>query len=396
MASIVANNIISKENPNIYLDYNATTPVDKRVLSKMMPYFSEIFGNAASKSHRFGWDAQEAVEDARNSIARLINAKPREIIFTSGATESINLAIKGVTEGYKSKGKHIITMGIEHKAVLDSCAKLEQQGVEVSNLSVDSVGNIDLKQLETSILPHTILISIMYANNEIGNIFPIAEIAKIAQQHGVLFFSDMTQAVGKIPVDVQRDGMGLAAFSSHKLYGPKGVGALYVREKKPKIDLIAQIDGGGHERGLRSGTLNIPGIVGFGEACQLAENEMQQEAEKLSYLRNKLENQIISQLSHVHVNGNRKNRLPNTSNILFENVINKDMIAALYPIAVSSTSACSSYSAEPSYVLQALGHDEQSAIRFSLGRFSTEEEIDETIIRVVEVVNRLRKNYINA
>lgn len=395
MANGVADKITFKGNSGIYLDYNATTPVDKRVLSKMIPYFSDIFGNAASKSHRFGWDAQEAVGDSRDAIASLINSKPREIIFTSGATESINLAIKGVAEGYQCKGKHIITMGIEHKAVLDSCAKLEQQGFEVSYLAVDSIGNIDLQRLKESISPQTILISIMYANNEIGNIFPVAEIAKIAQQHNVLFFSDMTQAVGKVPVDVQCDGIDLAAFSSHKLYGPKGVGALYIRDKIPKIDLISQIDGGGHERGLRSGTLNVPGIVGFGEACRLAENEMQQEGEKLVYLRNKLENQIISQLPYVHVNGNREKRLLNVSNISFEGVISKDMIAALYPIAISSATACSSNLSDLSYVLKALGNGDQSAksaIRFSLGRFTTEQEIDKTIVRVIEVVNRLRNH----
>jgi len=378
----------------VYLDYNATTPVDEQVFAKMTPYFTTIFGNAASRDHRFGWDAQESVEDARDEIASLINAIGMEIIFTSGATESVNLAIKGVVEKYKSKGSHIITSIIEHRAVLDTCKRLEQQGFKVTYLPVDHEGNIDLQQLEDIITSETILISIMYANNEIGTIYPVSEIGEIAHKHGAIFFTDATQAVGKIPVDVQSDQIDLAAFSAHKIYGPKGMGALFIRNKNPKVEIVPQMDGGGHERGLRSGTLNVSGIVGFGEACRIAKAEMQKDMERLSGLREKLENSILPILPEVYVNGNRKNRLPHVTNMSFKYIESKDLMRAMPDIAVSSSSACTSASEDPSYVLKALGIPYElihSAIRFSLGRFTTEVDIDYTIDTVVKSVKRLRE-----
>ena len=378
----------------IYLDYNATTPVDERVFAKMAPYFTTIFGNAASRHHAFGWDAQEAAEDARDEVADLINAGRREIIFTSGATESVNLALKGVAEQYRSKGNHIITTTIEHRAVLDTCQRLETQGFEVTHLPVDHEGNIDLHQLEARITPTTILIAVMYANNEIGTIHPIPQIGELAHKHGILFFTDATQAVGKIPVDVHHDQIDLAAFSAHKIYGPKGVGALFVRQHHPQVDLVAQTDGGGHEHGWRSGTLNVSGIVGFGEACRIVKAELQQEMVRLSHLRDKLEHALLSLLSEVYINGTRTNRLPHVTNMSFRSIESKDLMAALPNIAVSSSSACTSASSDPSYVIKALGADDElahAAIRFSLGRLTTEVEIDYTIDAVAQAVKRLRQ-----
>ena len=366
----------------IYLDNNATTPVDKRVLDAMLPFFTKYFGNAASHSHSFGWQAEEAVDIAREQVAQLINAEPDEIVFTSGATESDNLALKGVFEAYSSKGNHIITVKTEHKAVLDSCKHLEKLGAEVSYLHVNREGLIDMEELETSIKPNTILISIMYGNNETGVIQPMKEIAAIAKNKGVLFFSDATQTVGKIPVDVIKDGIDLMAFSAHKLYGPKGIGALYVRRKNPRVRIAAQIDGGGHERGMRSGTLNVPGIVGFGKACELCKIEMKKEAERIAGLRDKLEFELL-QIEGTKVNGSRVHRLPNTTNMSFKNVDSTDLMMKLSKnIALSSGSACTSATQSPSFVLKALGLSDElafSSLRFGLGRFTTEEEIDFTI-----------------
>lgn len=378
----------------IYLDYNATAPVDERIFIKTAPYFTRVFGNAASRNHSFGWDAQEAVENARDEVAGLISAKSGEIIFTSGATESVNLAMKGVAEEYRSKGNHVITSIIEHRAVLDTSKRLEKQGFEVTYLPVDQEGNIDLQQLEDSITPRTILISVMYTHNEIGTIYPIPQIGEIAHKHDIIFFTDATQAAGKIPIDVQKDKIDLAAFSAHKIYGPKGVGALFVRQNNAKVELIPQIDGGGHERGMRSGTLNVSGIVGFGEACRLAKSEMQSDMKRLSRLRDKLEKSILSALPEVYVNGNRKKRLLHMTNMSFKYVESKDLMMAMPNIAISSNSACSSASFDPSYVLKALriGDDlAHSAIRFSLGRFTTKAEIDYTIDMVIQAVNRLRE-----
>lgn len=379
--------------PTIYLDYNATTPVDERVFAKMAPYFTKKFGNAASRDHAFGWDAQEAVEDARYQVAELINARPTEIIFTSGATESINLAIKGVAQRYREKGNHLITSAVEHPAVLDTCKHLEQEGFVVAYLPVDGEGNIDLELLEKSITDKTILIAIMSANNEIGTVYPIAAISQIARMHGIFFFTDATQAVGKIPVDVQLDQIDLAAFSSHKLYGPKGAGALFVRGGQPKIELSTQMHGGSQERGMRSGTLNVPGIVGFGEACRLAKAEMPKEMERISQLRDKFENAILSRLFDVHVNGGQKNRLPNVANLAFDRVESKDLVRAMHHVAVSGGAACASAHAGPSHVLKALGFGDEraySSIRFSLGRFTTEAEIDHAIAAVEEAVKKLK------
>ena len=378
----------------IYLDHNATTPCDPRVVDAMIPYFTESFGNAASRNHSYGWHAEEAVEYAREQVAGLISAEPKEIIFTSGATEADNLAIKGVYEMYASKGNHIITCNIEHKAVLDTCKHLEKLGAEITYLQVKPNGIIDLQELETAIKPTTILIAVMYANNEIGVIQPIKEIGQIAKKHGVLFFTDATQAVGKIPVDVQNEGIDLLAMSAHKMYGPKGVGALYVRRKNPRVKLTAQIDGGGHERGMRSGTLNVPGIVGFGKACELCMNEMQLDAERLSKLRDKLEN-ALQNLEEVYVNGDKEHRLPHASNVSFKYVEGEGMMMSINKdIAVSSGSACTSASLEPSYVLKALGLSDEmahSSLRFSLGRHTTEEEIDYTIERIIETVKAMRE-----
>jgi cysteine desulfurase len=380
--------------PTIYLDYNATTPVDERVFAKMAPYFTKKFGNAASRDHAFGWDAQEAVEDARYQVAELINARPTEIIFTSGATESINLAIKGVAQRYREKGNHIITSAVEHPAVLDTCKHLQQEGFAVTYLAVDGEGNIDLQQLEAGITPQTILIAIMAANNEIGTVYPIAEIGQIARKHHVLFCSDITQAAGKIPVDVEQAQIDLAAFSSHKLYGPKGVGALYVRGSNPKVELAPQMHGGGQERGMRSGTLNVPGIVGFGEACRLAKAEMAEEIKRITELRDHLESAILSRIPNVQVNGNPKSRLPNTTNLAFDRIESKDLIRAMQNVAVSAGAACSGAHAGPSHVLKALGIGDgraYSSMRFSLGRFTTAIEIGHALTTLEEAVNSLRR-----
>lgn len=378
----------------IYLDNNATTPMDPRVLEAMLPYFVENFGNAASRNHPFGWAAEEAVDYAREQVAKLIGADPKEIIFTSGATESDNLAIKGVFDMYASKGNHIITANTEHKAVLDTCKHIEKLGGEVTYLDVKEDGRIDLAELEAAIKPNTILIAIMYANNEIGVIQPVKEISAIAKKHGVLFFSDAVQAVGKIPVDVNKDGIDLMAFTAHKMYGPKGIGALYVRRKNPRVKVTAQLDGGGHERGMRSGTLNVPGIVGFGKAAELAMNEMAQDAERLSKLRDKLE-QALLQLEEAYVNGTPEHRLPHVSNISFKYVEGEGLMMGFNKnIAVSSGSACTSASLEPSYVLKALGLGDDlahSSLRFGLGRFTTEEQIDYTIEHVSKTVLKLRE-----
>ena len=378
----------------VYLDNNATTPVDPKVLEAMLPYFTQHFGNAASRSHAYGWEAEEAVDYARGQVAKLINSEPKEIIFTSGATESDNLAIKGVFESYASKGNHIITCVTEHKAVLDTCKHVEKLGAEVTYLPVQSDGLIDLKELETAIKPTTVLIAIMYANNETGVIQPVKEISAIAKRKGVLFFSDATQAVGKTPVNVIEDGIDLMAFSAHKIYGPKGVGALYVRRKNPRVRIIAQMDGGGHEKGMRSGTLNVPGIVGLGQACEICRLNMNEDAKRIKILRDKLENDLL-QLEETQLNGNKENRLPHVLNISFKYVESEGlMLACNKNIAVSSGSACTSASIEPSHVLKAMGLDDDlahSTLRFSLGRFTTEEEIDYAIEQVKNTVTQLRE-----
>ncbi len=377
----------------IYLDNNATTPMDPRVLDAMLPYFTDRFGNAASRNHPFGWAAEEAVDYAREQVAKLIGCDPKEIIFTSGATEADNLALKGVFEMYSSKGNHIITLTTEHKAVLDTCKHIEKLGGQVTYLEVKEDGLVDLEALEAAITPQTILIAIMYGNNEIGVLQPVKEISNIARKHNVLFFTDGTQAVGKVPVDVQRDGIDLMAFSGHKMYGPKGVGALYVRRKSPRVKVTAQMDGGGHERGMRSGTLNVPGIVGFGRACEICMNEMESEAARLSKLRDKLEQSLLA-LEEAYVNGNREHRLPHVANISFKYVEGEGLMMGFNKdIAVSSGSACTSASLEPSYVLKALGLGDDlahSSLRFGLGRFTTEEQIDYTIKAVSETVLKLR------
>ena len=378
----------------IYFDNHATTPVDPRVLEVMLPYFTEKFGNAASRNHEFGWRAEEAVENARGQIARLINANPKEIIFTSGATESDNLAIKGVVEAHRDKGNHIVTQVTEHKAVLDSCKRLEKHGYEVTYLPVENDGRVRLEDLRSAVTPKTILISIMYANNEIGVLQPIEEIGKIAKEKGVLFHVDAVQAVGKIPLDVQRDGIDLMSISAHKMYGPKGVGTLYVRRKNPRVQIAAMIDGGGHERGMRSGTLNVPGIVGLGKACALCQAEMEAEAKRLARLRDKLQSALTSGLKSTSINGSMAHRLPNNLNISFAHVEGESLLMGINDIAVSSGSACTSAHIEPSYVLKALGVSEDlahSSIRFGLGRFNTEEEVDYVAARVIETVKRLRE-----
>lgn len=378
----------------VYLDNNATTPMDPRVLEAMLPYFTEHFGNAASRNHPFGWEAEEAVDYAREQVAKLVGSDPKEIIFTSGATEADNLAIKGVFEMYASKGNHIITCTTEHKAVLDTCKHFEKAGGEVTYLPVNKEGLIDLKELEAAIRPTTILIAIMYANNEIGVIQPVKEISAIARRHGVLFFTDATQAVGKIPVDVLKDGIDLMAFSAHKMYGPKGVGALYVRRKNPRVKVTAQMDGGGHERGMRSGTLNVPGIVGFGKACELCRLEMAADTQHIKALRDKLENALL-QVEESYLNGDKEQRLPHVSNISFKYVEGEGLMMGFNKnIALSSGSACTSASLEPSYVLKALGLGDDlahSSLRFGLGRFTTEEQIDYTIEQVTNTVNKLRE-----
>jgi cysteine desulfurase len=382
----------------VYLDNNATTQMDPRVLEAMSPYFLKHFGNAASRSHSFGWEAEEAVDYAREQVAQLIGAEPKEIIFTSGATEADNLAIKGVFEMYTARGNHIITAVTEHKAVLDTCKHLEKLGGNITYLDVKKDGLIDVAELEKAIQPNTILISIMYANNEIGVVQPIKEISAIAKRRGVLFFTDATQAAGKIPVDVIKDDIDLLAFSAHKMYGPKGVGALYIRRKNPRVRLTAQIDGGGHERGMRSGTLNVPGIVGFGKACELCRIEMGKDASQIKKLRDKLESGLLN-LDEVYVNGSAEHRLPNVSNLSFKYAESEGLMLGFNKnIAVSSGSACTSATLEPSYVLKALGVEDdlaKAAIRFGLSRFTTEEEIDYTIDQVSATVLQLRKVQIN-
>ena len=378
----------------VYLDNSATTQMDPRVFEAMTPYFLKHFGNAASRSHSFGWEAEEAVEYAREQVAQLIGAESKEIIFTSGATEGDNLALKGVFEMYAAKGNHIITVATEHKAVLDTCTHLQKLGGEISFLNVNKEGLIDAGELEKAIQPNTILIAVMYANNEIGVIQPIKEIGAIAKKNGVLFFTDATQAAGKIPVDVIKDGIDLLAFSAHKIYGPKGVGALFLRRKNPRVRVTAQIDGGGHERGMRSGTLNVPGIVGFGKACELCRIEMGKDTDQIKKLRDKLESELLK-LEEVYINGSVEHRLPNVCNLSFKYADSEGLMLGFNKnIAVSSGSACSSATLEPSYVLKALGVQEdlaKAAIRFGPGRFTTEEEIDYTIGQVSETVLKLRK-----
>ncbi|WP_276496569.1 IscS subfamily cysteine desulfurase [Pontibacter litorisediminis] len=377
----------------IYLDNNATTPLDPRVLEAMMPYMTNMFGNAASRNHAFGWQAEEAVDYAREQIASLINCSPKEIIFTSGATESDNLAIKGVFEMYASKGNHIITVTTEHKAVLDTCKHIEKIGGKVTYLKVNEKGLIDLKELEEAITDKTILISVMYANNEIGVIQPIREISAIAKKRGILFFTDATQAVGKIPVDVEADGIDLMAFSGHKMYGPKGVGALYVRRKNPRVKVTAQMDGGGHERGMRSGTLNVPGIVGLGKAAEIARQDMESDSKRIAAMRDRLERELTT-IEESYVNGSTEHRLPHVSNISFKYVEGEGLMMGVKDLAVSSGSACTSASLEPSYVLKALGLSDDlahSSLRFGLSRFTTDEEIDYAIDHVKEAVAKLRE-----
>jgi cysteine desulfurase len=378
----------------IYLDHNATTPCDPRVVEAMLPYFTQYFGNAASRHHSFGWQAEAAVEGAREQVAGLLGAEPKEMVFTSGATEAANLAIKGVFETYSTKGAHIITTNFEHKAVLDTCEALEKRGAEVTYLEVSTEGLITPEQVEAAIRPDTILIAVMYANNEVGTVLPIRAIGAIARKHGVLMFTDATQAVGKIPVDVNKDHIDMLALSAHKLYGPKGVGALYVRRKAPRVKLAAQLHGGGHERGMRSGTLNVAGIVGLGKACALAGQELPKEGERLARLRDKLEGGLL-QIEETTVNGSTVHRLPHVTNIAFGYVEGEGLMMGLNKeIALSPGSACTSASLEPSYVLKALGLPDNkaySALRFGLGRSTTEEEIDYTIQQVTTVVKNLRE-----
>jgi cysteine desulfurase len=378
----------------IYLDNHATTQMDPRVLDAMLPYFTKYFGNAASRNHEFGWPAEQAVDKARKQIADLVGASAREIIYTSGATESDNLAIKGVAEMYAEKGNHIITAATEHKAVLDTCKKLEKQGFRVTYLPVKGDGLIDLDMLRESIGDKTILVTIMYANNEIGVIQPIPEIGKICREKGVLFHTDGVQAIGKVPVDVNKDNIDLMSITAHKLYGPKGVGALYVRRRSPRVQLTAQMDGGGHERGMRSGTLNVPGIVGLGEACAICQREMPEETKRLRFLRDKLRSKLESELDEVYLNGSWEHRLPHSLNLSFAYVEGESLLMGINDVAVSSGSACTSATLEPSYVLKALGLGDDiahSSIRFGIGRFNTEEEIDYVADKLVTVVRKLRE-----
>jgi len=379
----------------IYMDNAATTPVDPRVVETMLPYFTEKFGNAASRSHAFGWVGEEAVEYAREQVAKLIGASSeKEIVFTSGATESDNLAIKGVANFYASKGNHIITEKTEHKAVLDTCKRLEKQGFQVTYLQTDKQGRVDPNAVREAITDKTILVSIMHANNEVGTVQPIAEIGKITREKGVLFHCDAVQGVGKVEFDVEKMNVDLASISAHKMYGPKGVGALYVRRSKPRVRLVAEVDGGGHERGSRSGTLNVPGIVGFGKACELANAEWREDAKRVHALRERLRGKIFGALDQVHLNGaDDPWRLPGNLNVSFSFVEGEAMMMAIKDVAVSSGSACTSASLEPSYVLRALGVDEElahSSIRFGLGKFNTEEEVDYVADLVIRHVERLR------
>lgn len=377
----------------VYLDYNATTPVDPAVLEAMLPYFRERFGNAASRSHAFGWEAEAAVKRAREQVAELINAQPEDILFTSGATEGNNLALKGAAAMYAEQGKHVITQVTEHKAVLDPCKYLEQKGYRVTFLPVDATGRIDLAQLAEAIKPDTILVSIMHGNNEIGTLQPIAEIGRLCKERGVLFHTDCCQTFGKVPIDVQACGIDLLTCSGHKIYGPKGVGAVYVRRTRPRVRLEPLLHGGGHERGMRSGTLNVPGIVGLGAAAEIAARLMPTEGPRVAALRDRLRDGLLAQLDHVTVNGHPTERIPTNLNVSFAFVEGESLMMGMDDIAVSSGSACTSASLEPSYVLRALGVGDDlahSSIRFSLGRFTTEAEIDYTIERVVAAVRRLR------
>ncbi len=378
----------------IYMDNHATTPMDPRVLEEMLPYFREKFGNAASRNHSFGWVAEEGVETARERVAKLIGAATKEIIFTSGGTESDNLAIKGVAEMYKEKGNHIITAVTEHKAVLDSCKRLEKNGYRVTYLPVQKDGLIDLEDLKHAMDDKTILVTIMAANNEIGVIQAIAEIGKLCHERGVIFHTDAAQAVGKMPIDVIKQNIDLASISAHKVYGPKGTGALYVRHKNPRVKISAIIDGGGHERGMRSGTLNVPGIVGLGKACAIATEEMPHESCRLAGLRNRLKDRIMSRLDECYINGSMEHRLPGNLNVSFAHVEGESLLMGINDVAVSSGSACTSAMVEPSYVLKALGTGDDlahSSIRFGIGRFNTDAEVDYVADRVVETVQRLRE-----
>ncbi len=378
----------------IFLDNHSTTPVDPRVMEVMLPYFTETFGNAASRNHSFGWEGEKGVATSREQIAQLIHCHPKEIIFTSGATESNNLALKGAAEMYREKGNHIITAVTEHKAILDTAKHLEKEGAVVTYLTVDRDGLIDLEALKAAITDKTILISIMHANNEVGVIQPIAEIGRIAKENGILFHCDATQGVGKLPVDVDAMGIDIMSFSAHKIYGPKGVGGLYVRKKNPRVRLAPIFDGGGHERGMRSGTLNVPGIVGLGMACEIAGKEMLEEAARMKRMRLKLQDHLMKELDEVYLNGHPEKRLPQNLNLSFAYVEGESLLMGLKEIALSSGSACTTASLEPSYVLRALGVGDDlahSSIRFGLGRFTTDEEIDYVGERVVETVNRLRE-----
>jgi len=378
----------------IYMDNHATTPLDERVLAAMMPYFTTKFGNAASRNHSFGWEAEQAVEEAREQIARLIGATGKEIIFTSGATESDNLAIKGVAEMYHERGNHIITQVTEHKAILDTCKRLEKYGYRVTFLPVMADGIIDLNDLRQAMDDKTILVSIMAANNEIGVLQPIAEIGKLCHEKNVIFHCDGVQAMGKVPVDVMADNIDLLSISGHKIYGPKGVGALYVRRRNPRVQISAQIDGGGHERGMRSGTLNVPGIVGLGKACEIALAEMPVEAARLTALRDRLKDKLEANLDFIHVNGSMEHRLPNNLNVSFLYVEGESLMMGINDVAVSSGSACTSATLEPSYVLKALGLGDDvahSSIRFGLGRFTTEAEVDYVAAKVIDIVRKLRE-----
>jgi cysteine desulfurase len=378
----------------IYMDNHATSPLDPRVLEAMMPYLTGTFGNAASRNHSFGWEAEAAVEKAREQVAKLIGATAKEIIFTSGATESNNLALKGIAEMYRERGNHIITQATEHKAVLDTCKRLEKSGIRVTYLPVKADGLIDLEDLKRAMDDKTILVSIMFANNEIGVVQPVAEIGKLCRERGVLFHSDGVQAAGKIPIDVNAMNIDVLSLSGHKLYGPKGVGALYVRRRNPRVQISEQINGGGHERGMRSGTLNVPGIVGLGKACEIAREEMAAEGERLSKLRDKLKAKLEGALDFVHVNGSMEHRLPNNLNMSFVYVEGESLLMGINDVAVSSGSACTSATLEPSYVLKALGLGDDvahSSIRFGLGRFNTEAEVDYVADKVIDIVQKLRE-----
>ena len=378
----------------IYFDNQATTPVDPRVLEAMLPYFTEHFGNAASRSHAFGWVAEEAVERAREQVARLIGARnPKDIVWTSGATEATNLAIKGVAESYRQKGDHFVTQKTEHKATLDTLKHLEKQGFRVTWLDVDSEGRVNPEDVRAAITDKTLLVSVMLANNEVGTIQPVADIGRICRERGVLFHCDAVQGAGKIPFNVDDACVDLASLSGHKIYGPKGVGALYVRRDKPRVQITAQIDGGGHERRMRSGTLNVPGIVGFGKACELCAQEMDEESARVAALRDRLEKGLFENIDLLHLNGCRAHRLPGNLNVSFPYVEGESLMMALKDVAVSSGSACTSASLEPSYVLTAMGVPDEMAhtsIRFSLGRFNTAEEVDHVVRLAIEKVRKLR------